>query len=66
MQNGLPSRMYEFSAIQDVPDSFQIATAKDPYNYEVNGGVPDSIQVGTSKECPNEEEMRIKLCQSHI
>jgi hypothetical protein len=33
MQNSLPSIMYELSTTQGVPDSFQIATAKDPCNY---------------------------------
>jgi hypothetical protein len=48
--------MYELSTIQVVPDSFQVATAKDPCNYGANGGVPDSsIQVATAKESPNTE-----------
>jgi hypothetical protein len=54
MQNGLPSQMHELLTIQGVPDSFQVATAKDPCNYEVNDGVPDSIQVEIAKECSNE------------
>jgi hypothetical protein len=33
VQNGLPSRMYELSTTQGVPDSFQVITAKDPCNY---------------------------------
>jgi hypothetical protein len=55
IQNGLPSRMYELSIIQGVPNSFQVATAKYPCNYQVNGSVQVSIQVSTATECPNEE-----------
>jgi hypothetical protein len=53
MQNGLPSRMHEFSITQGVSDSFQmsttqgltdsfqVATAKDPHNYELKeDGIP--------------------------
>jgi hypothetical protein len=55
MQNGLPSQTYELSTIHGLPGSFQVATAKDPCNYEVNGVVPDIILVATSNESPNEE-----------
>jgi hypothetical protein len=70
MQNGLPSRMYELSITQGVPDSFQlsttrgvpdrhsfeVATAKDPNNYEVNDDVvPDSIQLATATNSSNED-----------
>jgi hypothetical protein len=47
--------MYELSTTQGVHDSFQVATEKDPCNYEVNDGVPDSIQVAKTKESSNEE-----------
>jgi hypothetical protein len=47
--------MYELSAIQVAPDSFQVVTAKDPCKYEVNNGVPDSIHATTAKESSNEE-----------
>jgi hypothetical protein len=47
--NGLPSQMYELSTINGAPDSFQVATAKDPCKYEVNGGVTDSIHAVTAK-----------------
>jgi hypothetical protein len=68
MQNDLPSKMYELSIIQCVPDSFQfsttqgapdsfkVATAKDPNNYEVNDDVvPDTIQLATAKNSSNED-----------
>jgi hypothetical protein len=62
MQNGLPFRMHELSITQGVsasfqmstnqilPDSFQVATDKDPNNYEVKEDVvPDNIQLATGK-----------------
>jgi hypothetical protein len=48
--------MYELSTTQDVPDSFQVATAKDPCNCEENDGLPDSIQMAIAKESANEED----------
>jgi hypothetical protein len=38
-----------------IPDSFQVATAKDTCKYEVNGGVPDIIHAATARESSNEE-----------
>jgi hypothetical protein len=53
-QNGLPSRMYELSITQGLSESFQVATAKEPINHEVNDSVvPDSIQLTTSKDSSN-------------
>jgi hypothetical protein len=44
------------SITQGLPDSFQVATAKYPINYEVNDDVaPDSFQVATAKDPHNYE-----------
>jgi hypothetical protein len=49
--------MYYLSILDGLPNSFQVATTKDPCNYQVNdihGDVPDSIRV-TAKDLKNDE-----------
>jgi hypothetical protein len=68
MQNGLPSRMHEFSITQGVynrlpmlttqglPDSFQLSTAKDPNNYGVKkDGVPENILLASGMNSSNDD-----------
>jgi hypothetical protein len=68
MQNGLPSRMHQFSIAQGVsnihpsltnhgvPDSFQLSTAKEPNHYGVpEDGLPDSYSLVSVMNPPNDD-----------